>query len=352
MNKLFPFLIGCTLLGRSLGVSDVSPMTTSVVSTIEQYCFPKPNGSFSTDNTWPSVTMIYSGMTLTATSVAVTTSMVIPTIAPIAAASSASMSGDSITTSDIASGQSSITTLLTTKLPPAASSGLPSIQYGSIVDSGTMTTQHNTWTAGPAPTATNGNTVAEPEMGTGDHSNLPKASGVMTSESAVETKTEAVPTDSELATASTSNVNVFNSISGAVSQSMTDSSPPIVTDGSASLSSSSSYTTAYSRDGFRPTNGMSEPPASTGLPNPVGTPAGPPNQVADMFNATINLSPAALDALQFAQFLKNLGVSVFNSSNSYNRWTVEGDIDGLSLSSLVANISTVCLVTHSILLDE
>ncbi|KAF2022705.1 hypothetical protein EK21DRAFT_119477 [Setomelanomma holmii] len=69
-----------------------------------------------------------------------------------------------------------------------------------------------------------------------------------------------------------------------------------------------------------------DPSAATKLPS---------NQISSGLNGTLSLPPAAVDALQLAQFLKNLGVSVFNVSNSMNRQNGKTSL----LASVVANIS-------------
>jgi hypothetical protein len=362
MKTLFPLVIGASLLGRSRGSSDAPYMTTSTVSTIEQYCFPKSDGPFAADSIWPSITMIYSGITLTTTPVAVTTCAVVPTLAPIAGTNNASMSGNSIAASGFASdgsGQSSVATLLTSRLPPVASGGPLNTQNGPLVGSSKADMPKNTGAMGPSPKPNSGGTTADPESGTNSLSHVPMTSSMTAgSDGAVETDTEPASANSELLSTSTSDTDIPSTIAGAVSKSTADSSASVGTGSSVALPPSSLQTATYDSNGLGSTNGQLNPSASIGLLSPVGplpgSPGSPgsPTSVPNLANATVSLSPAALDALQFAQFLKNLGVSVFNSSNSYNRWTPKSDLDGSSLSNLVANISTVCLPTPTITLTE
>ncbi|KAH7061016.1 hypothetical protein BKA63DRAFT_196923 [Paraphoma chrysanthemicola] len=64
-----------------------------------------------------------------------------------------------------------------------------------------------------------------------------------------------------------------------------------------------------------------------------------PSETAGSRNSTLTLSSAAVDALQLAQFLKNLGVSVFNSSYQVNGSMASDGRNSTSLAGLIANIS-------------
>ncbi|KAF9728404.1 late sexual development protein [Paraphaeosphaeria minitans] len=77
--------------------------------------------------------------------------------------------------------------------------------------------------------------------------------------------------------------------------------------------------------------------ASTSLSTPAGS---TPRLASSLENATISLSPSAVDALQLAQFLKNLGVSVLKTSKMYTRRSTEANYGA---SSLVADISEMQL---------
>ncbi|KAF9730094.1 late sexual development protein [Paraphaeosphaeria minitans] len=80
---------------------------------------------------------------------------------------------------------------------------------------------------------------------------------------------------------------------------------------------------------------QAQAPASTSLSTPA---LSTPRPASSSENATISLSPSAVDALQLAQFLKNLGVSVLNTSKLYTRRSTEAKYGASSLASLVADI--------------
>ncbi|KAF9729791.1 hypothetical protein PMIN01_11724 [Paraphaeosphaeria minitans] len=83
-------------------------------------------------------------------------------------------------------------------------------------------------------------------------------------------------------------------------------------------------------------NQTAQASASTGLSKPAGS---TPRPKLSSGNATISLSPSAVDALQLAQFLKNLGVSVLNTSKLYTRRSTEANYGASFLASLIADIS-------------
>lgn len=87
------------------------------------------------------------------------------------------------------------------------------------------------------------------------------------------------------------------------------------------------------------------PPASTGLSAQTGAPM---NQTIGGSNATLQVSPMALDALSFALFLKNLGASIFNSSKLDTQMTREYPAPA-SFATLIGNIS---VVSYLYLLDR
>jgi hypothetical protein len=74
-----------------------------------------------------------------------------------------------------------------------------------------------------------------------------------------------------------------------------------------------------------------------------------PGETAGSRNSTLTLSSAAVDALQLAQFLKNLGVSVFNSSYQVNESMASDGRNSTSLAGLIANISLVSTSVSSAL---
>jgi hypothetical protein len=127
-----------------------------------------------------------------------------------------------------------------------------------------------------------------------------------------------------------------------------ESRPSTVTAvGGASSSGSDLTPTAAGNNSSLMDQTKAKSPASTSLSTPAGS---TPTPASNSENATINLSPSAVDALQLAQFMKNLGVSVLNSSRPYTRRTTEERHGASFLASLVADISEVSSVSTPSLL--
>ncbi|KAF3031358.1 hypothetical protein E8E12_001086 [Didymella heteroderae] len=125
-----------------------------------------------------------------------------------------------------------------------------------------------------------------------------------------------------------------------------------VSEGASPVSTSSSKPSAVKGidNGLLP---IRSPTGSTARPSPkpngdrssilssIALPAtsGLPGDLFDSRNQTLELSPSAVDALSLAQFLKHLGVSMFNASRSE---AMSGDQSGVSATAfkaIVANIS-------------
>lgn len=71
-----------------------------------------------------------------------------------------------------------------------------------------------------------------------------------------------------------------------------------------------------------------------------------PTPLYPLGNGSVVLSPAAVGALQLAQYIKNLGVSVFNASASKATWPSKNKSNETSLARVAAEISVVSLFTH------
>jgi hypothetical protein len=71
-----------------------------------------------------------------------------------------------------------------------------------------------------------------------------------------------------------------------------------------------------------------------------------------MDNGTVNLSPPAVDALQLAQYIKHLGVSLFNASSSNITSPSGGSMNGAMLPELIADISLVSLPLCALLAEQ
>ncbi|KAL5400397.1 hypothetical protein PMIN04_013200, partial [Paraphaeosphaeria minitans] len=115
-----------------------------------------------------------------------------------------------------------------------------------------------------------------------------------------------------------------------------DSIAPAVTAIGGGSSSGSDLTPTAPSNNTNLMNQTAQASASTGLSKPAGS---TPRPKLSSGNATISLSPSAVDALQLAQFLKNLGVSVLNTSKLYTRRSTEANYGASFLASLIADIS-------------
>ena len=75
-------LAASAVWGCSEAQSADASATMSAATVVEQYCFPKSGGPFFSDSIWPSVTMMYSGITLTTAPLTFSASAAGPSVAP------------------------------------------------------------------------------------------------------------------------------------------------------------------------------------------------------------------------------------------------------------------------------
>ena len=87
-------------------------------------------------------------------------------------------------------------------------------------------------------------------------------------------------------------------------------------------------------------NGQISSQTSAALP---GATDGSSGNSAGGLNRTVELSSGAIDALTLAQFFKNLGVAMFNSSKTKTSLSPNVDHVNTPFAAVVANIS---LVSH------
>jgi hypothetical protein len=81
MMRSLLLLVVSALWSCSEGLPEDALVTVSAVLIVEQYCFPRSGGPFSA-SIWPSVTMMYSGITLTTTPLSFAVSDAASTRAP------------------------------------------------------------------------------------------------------------------------------------------------------------------------------------------------------------------------------------------------------------------------------
>lgn len=324
MERLLALVTVCSLLGRGIAIPDDDSIPTTSLFNVEQYCFPKPEGPFPNGDMWSSITMTYSGVTLTATSTGVTVTATIGTGVRNPAISDAHETGvPPPSASDWASG----------------SSGQPYISPGSIVFAS------NTGLGGPVLTASSELTTVKSETSARFGSSLSTMSAL-----------PGLPPNSDDAIGAdrSSIVSIQSTLSGSsvsavTTNSVTDENPTPTNSVGAILTKSDGVLPSVVSSLTTTSVGDADSTSIEGLqPSAFPVPQTPGSQLSDKnasgLNATLDLSPAAVDALHLAQFLKNLDASVFNSSNYNNMQQTEGSADAALGTNLIANISLVCLL--------
>lgn len=346
MTQSSLLFVASSLLSYSTALSESPSIGASVPSTFEQYCFPRSGGPFPADSIWPSVTMIYSGITLTTTPITVTMSDAIPTIAPVASISSLDISGSenlnaapgAPTSTFVASFSESSASFETAPLSLASDQDASfRSSLASVVGQSTTTTtsilafSSISVTTSPATIVGPGNSLAtEPGMTVGRNTTDTSRNGRAASTQAFST--------------ALTGTGLGRSASGS-SLAWTDNSRGSMMTAISDTSSFNSVPTQTARGTYSSSIEQEEGSASAGLSLPTGQSSVP---IFSNGNATIALSPPAVDALQLAQFMKNLGVSMFNASRLYaTRWT-EDRTDASMLAKLISDISKVSHATFAL----
>jgi hypothetical protein len=375
------------------------------MSDLEYYCFPRSGGPFSAGSVWPSVTMMYSGTTLTATPTTISKCGTAPTavsglpingtvrsagltapsstsdaspdsnisksVAGSAAASpSSGFSPDASLQSSLAS-VASQNTLTTSSMLETSSRAVPAAPTpdsdggnGSAISSSTVAVSGSTTALSGIGQSINASTLPTPPIG----SNTVAVSGSATALSGIRQSINAStlptpPIGSGKVAASSSATDL--SSSGQSVNVSTLPTPPISTNtGVGGPSAAISVTTADSRaplgsnmaaissgnyaltqTGVESKSTLAagtQASASAGL---TGLTGATPGADATQQNGTINLSPPAVDAIQLALFMKNLGAAVFNTSRVVIRRSGREKRDTALLAKLVADISVVSSLT-------
>ncbi|KAL5423669.1 hypothetical protein PMIN06_013077 [Paraphaeosphaeria minitans] len=347
MTKYVLLLTTSALLGCSRASSDGASTTASALSTFEQYCFPRSGGPFSNGTILQSITMIYSGLTLTTTPVTVTFSGAISTAAPVGVSSTGG-SVASLAASGVQTGILSPTLGRNGTDGEASSRSSASGRDSSLRSSFSSIASQGTMMTSPLLVASSNTVTAKLTSVTGNSNSFAAVPGrtvasgntTDTSRNGWTSSTRALPT-------ALTGVETGGNASDANRATTFDSSVPAVTAvGGASSSGSDLTPTAAGNNSSLMNQTQAQAPASTSLSTPAGS---TPRPASSSENATISLSPSAVDALQLAQFLKNLGVSVLNTSKLYTRRSTEANYGASSLASLVADISEVSSSTPSLL---
>jgi hypothetical protein len=335
-KQLFLFSTGF-LIGFSRAFSASTSFTTAALSTFEHYCFPKTGGPFFPDSIWPSVTMMYSGITLTTTPITFTISGVIPTTAPAVAINSigsSSSPGNSKGPMAVSS----------------ASNGAPSSSLSKIWSSGEATfrsftsdqavlssssvafvASQSTSSASPMLSASSQAAIVSPSYIAGSSNSLITGSGMKT------VSRDATNTDRMEWVSST---GVSDRVWDAHSTTNSDSNVALVTP-----------TRSVSSPISEITGGTKSDPSEQLLVSASASPTLPTNMWTDPVtggkNASISLSPQAIDALQLAQYIKNFGISMFSTNSSDPKRSDDSKDDISIFATLIANISKVSYGVHA-----
>jgi hypothetical protein len=370
MTKPLLLLVASSLLGCGKAISDSASTTVSAMSALEHYCFPRSSSPFSADSAWPSVTIMYSGITLTTTPTIISMCGTAPTVAPglpiDGPARSANLTATS-STSD-ASPDSNLTKSVAGSATASASPGFsPDASLQSLLASAAIQNTSTTSSmlemssravsAAPTPDADGGNGSAISSgtvtisrsvtdlSGSGQFMNasaLPTppigSDTVAVSGSAIDLSGSAQPINvSALPTPPISTNTGVDGPSNAVSITRADSGAPLGTD-IAAISSGSYALTQTGVESKSTLAAGTQASVSAGLTGPTGALLGAD---ATQQNGTISLSSSAVDALQLALFMKNLGAAVFNTSRVVTTRSGKEKRDTALLAKLVADISVV-----------
>jgi hypothetical protein len=321
-------------------VFGASLLLTAGASVSEPYCLVKAGDSLFNDDPMPTVTIIYSDTT-TITSLAAFTScedsrptpalgsehsgspLASPTGSGIAVDRPTSVAQESLKGSQSAS-PLPLASALSSQQPLSALSSQQPLSASIVASpSASLLTQgtplNNSGVAAPS----------DPTLALSGGPNTAIGSAVASTNLSRSDQSEAISTGD----------GGFGAESRGPNSAATDQMAP--GPATAQLSSNAWATSTPSSIGVLPTAMTTQIVATPGAPSPAG-PLVSGGSTASQ-NSTLALSPAATDALQLAQFLKNFGVSLFNSSSQFTASSA-GDVRMSTPSTeSVANIFLVSI---------
>jgi hypothetical protein len=314
-----------------VGASLLLKAAAEDLASSEQFCLAKAGSPLFNNDPVPTVTIIYSGTTVTTTIAAFTSCEEGRRTLP-AESDSGSLLASTTGSHSAVDGQTSagsgesLRGSQTASTVPLASA-LSSQQSLSVPNTASASADLPTQVTTP----TNGNRVAAPSPTTGSGSGANTSSAPRgashVSEAPVSSPHSAITTGS-------------NALGGESDASKSAASSQTASgSGSAHLNSSTwSMATPSGADSLR-NAGSTQVFATPSAMPPTNPPI--PGETAGSRNSTLTLSRAAVDALQLAQFLKNLGVSVFNSSYQLAGPMASNSRNSTSLAESIADISLV-----------
>jgi hypothetical protein len=360
MNKLFSAAAGASLLACVLAVADNSSGMTP-----EQYCFPRFGGPFPDEGgMWPSVTMIYKGVTVEATAFAavacrtvsnggaivsmVTGSPPGPSGAPSGGLPGSSMSTNVLSVSGSLGGSSSA--LGSVDAGPetqSAGAGVPVSTLNGLPGNSAISNVGSNVSQSPTTIVVQVSGTPRPDAGMSSSANV-AISGLLSSNSGSEVALtrSSSSNDTPLVSGTPTSSNGLGNmpLASGAPQAGTPASDGRPTDGSGSRSLVPSSLSPIAVGSSSPPGSADEQPKSTASTDASAPTKLPGTQISNGSIGAIPLSPGAVDALQLAQFLKNLGVSAFNTSGLSN----EKDATTPLVASVVANISMVRILMNDL----
>jgi hypothetical protein len=297
-----------SLLGFSRAFSESTFTTAPALPTLDHLCFEMSGGPFPPNSTWPSVTMMYSGTTFTTAPVTLAMSGTIPIIAPTAASGSAVQSGNQVAVSSDPSGGTNPGSRETQASSEITFRSSASEQAASFSSSLASVPSESTLSTGPALVASSQTATTDPAITASDSKSL-------------STKTD---------------ISLPTPISGGINT-MPDSKVPVVT----AISGASSYDGTITQIASGENSDLQEKTQAISFVSPSPTGELSPSSPLSTGNGTVSLSSAAVDALQLAQYIKHLSVSVFNAGFSNGTGVSNGNDYEVGLAKVVTDISMV-----------
>jgi hypothetical protein len=328
MKLLGSSFIGALLLTKARAASEDPASSASHGG---QYCIGKTGGSLFNDDPVPTVTIIYSGTT---------------TITTLAAFTNCEDGGHTLPADSPSSGipLASITDSRNAADGPSSARRGESVRSSqssdTVPNASALVSQQLS-----APNAASASTsfLTQSTTPTGGNTLVPSSSAAASGAGANTKSGLAGVYDDPQATKSSPHPptptrgDAFAGESGISKSAATDQG---ASGSGGAQPNSNTWATATSSGATFPPTVRSTPTAATpSLPSPAGPRVS--DGTAGLWNSTLTLSPAAIDALQLAQFLKNLVVSVFNSSNQVTASMTGDSANSTSLNELIASMSLV-----------
>jgi hypothetical protein len=326
-----------SLLSGSSGLTNSYTITAHAVSTFEQYCLPRYGGPITTDSIWPSATIMYNGTTLATVPFTLVMGSATANVASVLIVDSINSTNEPIAStaySSILSRTSNLTFSTSGTRGQTASPGATPAEEASLRSSFTTSTSRNSMATGPSPTGSSPPAVLSATLissnGRSAFTNLDSGS-VNRSASSIDRDV------GESNTRALSSISASGGFGGRATMSGSEAS--IVTASGGALTQTAGDANASPTERAQTT----APPSSSLTENLPSVPS------FGREDGTVDLSPLAVDALQLAQYVKHLGVSLFNASSSNITWPSGGRMDSSMLQELVANISLVSFPLYTLL---